>query len=273
MQISVIIPVFNAAQYVTEAVQSALQQPETAEVILIEDGSTDDSLQVIEELKAQYAKVKVIQWADGQNHGPAATRNLGIDHAKYEFIAFLDADDFYLPNRFLKTRQLLQTQPKLQVAYAPVGFFYANEKAKQLHQQYNSGIKVADFQVVNKELFFEKYVLGEQGYIHFNGITLRKKVFQNVEKFDLRLRHAEDTDLILRFALVDLIHSTTDAQPVASTRIHPLRSVYNLPKMYQGRSLFFQKWLYLSTQNHWSKAVRQFLLRRTLEMEFLAKYG
>ncbi|WP_228442012.1 glycosyltransferase family 2 protein [Chryseobacterium nematophagum] len=100
MKISVIIPVYNAEKYVQQAVESALQFEKVYEVILVEDGSPDNVLSVCERLRDQYPRVKLFQHADKKNHGAGASRNLGIANASGDFIAFLDADDYYLSNRF-----------------------------------------------------------------------------------------------------------------------------------------------------------------------------
>ena len=78
MEVSVIIPVYNAAAYVGQAVRSALEQPETREVILIEDGSQDTSLQVCRELEGAFDSVRLLRHPDGKNLGAGASRNLGI---------------------------------------------------------------------------------------------------------------------------------------------------------------------------------------------------
>ncbi len=100
MQVSIIIPVYNAAAYVREAVESALIQPETGEILLIEDNSPDDSLRICQELAAKYDKVKLLRHPNGENRGPGASRNLGMRNARSPILAFLDADDYYLPGRF-----------------------------------------------------------------------------------------------------------------------------------------------------------------------------
>ncbi|MCK4807015.1 MAG: glycosyltransferase family 2 protein [Candidatus Aegiribacteria sp.] len=100
MKISVVIPVYNAGQFVRSAVVSALNQAETAEVIRAEDNSTDDSLRVCRSLEKEYHNVLLIRHPDGEDHGAGATRNLGVRNATIEYLAFLDADDFYLVDRF-----------------------------------------------------------------------------------------------------------------------------------------------------------------------------
>ena len=78
MKISVIIPVYNAEKYVSQAVESALQFNEVYEVVLIEDKSPDNALEVCRELAEKYDRVKLYQHPDKGNHGAGASRNLGI---------------------------------------------------------------------------------------------------------------------------------------------------------------------------------------------------
>src|SRR5687767_10956534 len=106
MKISVIIPVYNAEKYVTQAVESALQFEEVYEVILIEDKSPDNALEVCRQLAEKNDRVKLFQHPDKGNHGAGPTRNLGLENATGDFIAFLDADDYYLPNRFDAEKEL-----------------------------------------------------------------------------------------------------------------------------------------------------------------------
>ena len=98
--VSVIIPVFNVEQFVEKAIISALQQPEVFEVVVVNDGSTDNSLQIITKLQAEYSRVKLCHHPNLVNKGRSASRNLGIKKAICNYIAFLDADDYYLENRF-----------------------------------------------------------------------------------------------------------------------------------------------------------------------------
>src|SRR5690606_5479728 len=95
--VSVIIPVYNAEKFLAEAVVSALVQPETGEVILIEDKSPDNSLALCRELAVHQHKINMIQHPDKDNQGAGASRNLGIANARSPFICLLAADDYMLP--------------------------------------------------------------------------------------------------------------------------------------------------------------------------------
>jgi glycosyltransferase involved in cell wall biosynthesis len=95
LKISIIIPVYNAEKYVRRCVESVLAQTfRDFEVILIDDGSTDKSGQYCDEYLTIDRRVKVFHQANG---GPAKARNLGLDKAHGEFVTFIDADDWVLP--------------------------------------------------------------------------------------------------------------------------------------------------------------------------------
>lgn len=90
--ISVIIPVYNASQYLNECVESIVQQTyNNLEIILVDDGSKDDSSQICDEWKKKDSRIHVIHKKNG---GGAQARNVGIEHANGKLIAFVDSDDF-----------------------------------------------------------------------------------------------------------------------------------------------------------------------------------
>ena len=93
--VSVIIPVYNAEQYLCECLESVVNQTlREIEIICVDDGSTDDSLPVIRKLQKKDSRISVLL----QEHkGAGAARNLGLAHAKGQYLAFLDADDYFDP--------------------------------------------------------------------------------------------------------------------------------------------------------------------------------
>lgn len=92
-RISVIIPVYNAGQYIKRCIESIVHQLDLQrdELIIINDGSTDDSVEVIRALENKYANIRFI---DKENEGIAKTRNLGILEAEGEYVCFIDDDDY-----------------------------------------------------------------------------------------------------------------------------------------------------------------------------------
>ena len=98
--ISIVVPVYNAAPYIENTVQMVLQQTyQDFELILVDDCSTDNSVALLEELLEQRKDVRLRLVKKERNQGAAAARNTGLDMASGRYIAFLDADDVWLPHR------------------------------------------------------------------------------------------------------------------------------------------------------------------------------
>ena len=123
MQVSVITPVYNAEKFLRQAVFSALALEEVGEIILIEDNSPDGALKVCQELEAEHERVKLFRHPNGENRGASASRNLGIKVANCEYISFLDADDFFAPDRFSHTKKIFSEKPGADGVYEAIGIF------------------------------------------------------------------------------------------------------------------------------------------------------
>lgn len=119
--VSVVIPVYRAPAFVRMALESALAQPEMSEVLLVEDGSPDDSLAVCEELRSLHSRVRLLRHPGGANRGAGASRNLGIETATAPYVAFLDADDYFLPGRFARDVALLEQDAGVVGVYRVMG--------------------------------------------------------------------------------------------------------------------------------------------------------
>jgi glycosyltransferase involved in cell wall biosynthesis len=99
------MPVFNREEFIAEAIQSILSQThKNFELIIIDDGSTDDTLRVI----SRFSDKRIILLKNGENKGVSASRNKGIEKAEGNFIAFMDSDDISMPQRFEKQLNILQ---------------------------------------------------------------------------------------------------------------------------------------------------------------------
>jgi glycosyltransferase involved in cell wall biosynthesis len=117
--VSSIIIFFNAEQFFEEAIASVLAQTyQHWELLLADDGSTDGSTAIAQKYAQIYPeKIRYLEHEDHQNRGMSATRNLGIRHAKGEYIAFLDADDVWLPHKLKQQVEIMQSQPEAGMIY------------------------------------------------------------------------------------------------------------------------------------------------------------
>lgn len=112
--VSVIVPSYNMAHLLPRSIESAAQQEHApAEIIVVDDGSSDNTVQVLQELSDKYP---ALRFKSQQNKGNAGAKNTGIEMATGEFLAFLDADDVWLPNRLSSQIELLQQHPSVKWA-------------------------------------------------------------------------------------------------------------------------------------------------------------
>lgn len=227
MNVSVIIPVYNAERYVREAVDSALSQPETSEVILVEDGSLDNSLQICIDVESQNSKVKVLRHQYGQNRGASASRNLGIKKATCDYIAFLDADDFYLSGRFSTLKKIFENNPEVDGVYEAIGARFENETVREEWFRRNPSDITTLKEKIAPENLFPILVNAENkiGHFHLNGLVVRKYVFDKVGFFDEHIKLVEDTHMCIRMsAIVRLIPGRLE-EPVSIRRLHGDNSI------------------------------------------------
>jgi len=223
MKISVIIPVYNAEKFVSQAVESALQFDEVHEIILVEDQSPDNALQVCLQLAEKYDRVKLYQHPDKGNHGAGPSRNLGIEKSTGDFIAFLDADDYYLPNRFDAEKELFQ-KPEIEGVYGALGVHYYSEKAKeQYYSLFEDKLTTVYKRHSPREVFLGQiYMLGSFGLFSIDALTIRKEpLMRKMENMFLtNLRLHQDSEFLYRLSYyLDLYPGILD-KAVAVRGVH-----------------------------------------------------
>ena len=244
--VSVIIPVYNAERYVAEAVESALAQAETGEVLLIEDGSPDNSLAVCERLAAEHERVRLLRHPDGENRGAAEARNLGIENARCPYIAFLDADDYYLPQRFTKALEILEGDTTVDGVYGAVEIRFDTEEMRRWWEERGqASMYTYAAPPAPEDVFATLCGRGPvKGCFHTNGITVRRSLFEQTGLFVPELRMAQDVAMWLKMAAVGrLVAGALDA-PIAVQRLHGENRIYRdaeINKLYdlQARSHVF----------------------------------
>jgi GT2 family glycosyltransferase len=219
MEVSVIIPVFNAALFLESAVKSALREPQVSEVILIEDGSKDRSPALCKELEQKNRKVRFLKHPGGKNRGVSASRNLGIKQAKSEFICFLDADDYFLPGRFQVTEKVFRKNPVADAVYECVGTEFLAENDRVFWGE-RPVLTTMSHPVPPDEFFHKQRPIGTEGYICVGGWTLKRKLHSRVGLFPEALGYGEDTALFLKVALAGNCFPGELKRPVGIRRVH-----------------------------------------------------
>jgi glycosyltransferase involved in cell wall biosynthesis len=183
--VSVIIPVYNSASTVVRSITSVLEQTFThREIIVVDDGSTDNLLEVLSPYD-----VRIVRQS---NSGASAARNHGCSIAKGEFLAFLDADDFWHPD---KLRQQIYAMKK-----GPTARYCVTESCRV----FSSNPNIKDFWPENKGYLQAEVInfprVFESPYFGTPGVVMPKSIFESCGGFNENLITAEDVDLWLRAA-------------------------------------------------------------------------
>jgi glycosyltransferase involved in cell wall biosynthesis len=221
--VSTIIPVYNAGVRVRQAVESAVGLGEVAEVLIVEDGSSDESLDSCRALAAGNTKVRLLRHPRGKNLGAGASRNLGALQARNEFIAFLDADDRYLPNRFDVDVPILRKDPSIDGVYGATGNEYESEEVKRLWvQQKRPEVATLTSAVPPEELIFALFGVHATsgGEFHTDAVTLRRQTFIKSGGFHTGLRLQQDTHLWHRLAASTRLVPGEISEPIAIRTVH-----------------------------------------------------
>jgi glycosyltransferase involved in cell wall biosynthesis len=187
--VSVIIPLFNDAATIGNAVRSALDQREVeVEVVVVDDGSTDESASVVDALDGP------ILYERQANAGPSAARNRGVELATHSVIAFLDADDEMLPGCLHAHLACRRAQPGLAVTLAP--FRLALEDGSS-----EDGLiwdRVPDFEERAGFRYLSRFDNELVRFIASGSIAVDRDAFCAIGGFDTRLRCFEISDLLYR---------------------------------------------------------------------------
>lgn len=229
MNISVIIPVYNAAAYIEKAVTSALFHNEVKEVVVVNDGSTDDSLTIIQKLQKTDDRIKIYHHENNCNKGRSTSRNLALQKATQPFIAFLDADDFYLENRFDTDKKVFAANSNVDGVYNAIGVhFYRDFSAVEETELALTTVKEP---IASNELF--TYLLnGKKGYFSIDGLTIKKEVITKIGYFQEHLVVAEDTDWLLKMTLTSKLVAGNIKEAVAKRGVHD-NNIFNQTEHYK----------------------------------------
>nr|BAP91646.1 glycosyl transferase family 2 [Phormidium sp. KS] len=183
--ISVVIPVYNSEKTLKETIESVLNQTfQDFELIIINDGSTDKSLEIISRIKDE--RLKVFSYP---NAGLSASRNRGIDLAKGEYISFIDADDLWTPDKLESQLKALLENPQAALAYSCTDCI--DESGKFL----GKGSYLSFSGDVRANLLLTNFV--DSG----SNVLIRTEALKKVGKFDESRKSCEDWDMWLRLAI------------------------------------------------------------------------
>ena len=242
--VSVVMPVYNACRYIRPAIESVMAQTlREIEIICVDDGSTDTSLDMIKIFQASDDRIRIITET---NAGPGIARNNGLKRARGEYVAFLDADDFYEPN-MLELLYKAAKEHDLDIAIAKYDVF-DNKKATFREGSENENTKIYAGGVVTSKNEYPDHILEstagaawnklfKKSFIYEKGITFLPEVmiFEDVYFTVSAVAFAE------RIARVDevLVHHRMYKQ---QSRVRTFRKYYpQIPLAFEKTKEFLMK--------------------------------
>ena len=190
-EISIIIPVYNGEKTIKRCVDSILNQTfKDLEIILVDDGSKDSSLDICNSLADENEKIKVFSQS---NCGPSAARNLGIEKSNGKYIMFCDCDDT-VSHEWCKNLYNKIEKNKNSMPYC--GFIVTDKFSQEIRKIENNNSN----KQIEKEKFFSIDEIGLSGFV-FNKIFSKDIIIKNNIKFDENIRFNEDLKFVLEYIL------------------------------------------------------------------------
>lgn len=222
--LSAIIPTYNYAAYLKDAITSVLEQSiYDLELIVIDDGSTDNTIEVVETIKD-----KRLYYYFQEHHGVSAARNMGIQLSSGKYIAFLDADDIWLPQKSDLQIRTLEENPGVGLVYG----------SYELIDSGRNRLATREVGIITSNCL-EKLICGN--YVAGSGSTsmVNREVFRKAGLFDPHLTAGEDWDMWLRIARYYEMRGLKEV--VSCIRLHVRNSTSQARNMDQGYQLVLNK--------------------------------
>jgi glycosyltransferase involved in cell wall biosynthesis len=181
--VSVIIPFLNAERFIQEAIESVFAQTyDSWELLLVDDGSTDASTDIALRYAAQHhGRVRYLEHDDHQNRGASASRNLGGRNARGVYIAFLDADDVWLPRKLERQVAILESQPEAAMVYGPGLWWYSwTGKPEDMERDYVQELGVQPDALIRSPKLLTLFLQNEDAVPSSFAILVRREILERV---------------------------------------------------------------------------------------------
>ncbi|MBI2870415.1 MAG: glycosyltransferase [Candidatus Omnitrophica bacterium] len=224
--VSVVIPAYNAARYVKEAIDSVLAQTyPSIEIVVVNDGSTDNTLDIL----ATYGDR--IQVVTQKNGGPSVARNKGIRFSRGEFIDLMDADDAWLPTKVEKQVEVLKSDPE--IGMVTCSAFYVDGDGKLLSVR-KAG-RYATREEARQAFYVRNWIVGGP-----SAVMIPRTCFEEVGIFNSNIKTMEDWDMWIR--VTDRFRVVSLLEPLVRYRVHEHNLHKNVETMQKGQFWFIKKY-------------------------------
>ena len=185
MKLSIVIPTYNYAQFLTRCLDSVMRQDTPGhEVLIVDDGSTDDTAAVVARLHDRYAPQPIV-YVHQQNAGPSAARNKGVMHASGDYVWFLDADDALVQGAFQRFQEALAQNPD------GVLFFSGYDSINLKNERIAHPASIVDN---DRTANFRRCVMGRIGGLTIGSAAVKTSVCREIQ-FPVGVHNNEDVVL------------------------------------------------------------------------------
>lgn len=245
--VSVIIIFLNAADFIREAIDSVLSQTyKNWELLLVDDGSTDGSTGIALSYAAQQpGRIFYLEHEGHQNLGMSTSRNLGIKIAKGHYIAFLDADDYWLPNRLEAHVRMLDDHPAVGMLFGSTKYWFSwTEKPEDKQRDYVPFLRVRENTLFNPPDLLPLFLEGRTEIPSPCSILLRRDAVEKIGGFEDAFRGMyEDQAFYTKMSLSEKVLAVDDC--LSWYRQHPNSHVSIVAQSDQSLTLHFSflKWV------------------------------
>lgn len=194
-RISVVIPAYNRARFLVKAIESIRAQSHAcAEIVVVDDGSTDDTLAVVQRLGSG------IRYLRQDNAGPSHARNRGVREASGDLVAFLDTDDRWLPGKIEAQLRVLQARPDVALVVTDEAMESADGQITAASNFARHGVDRRFPETLDSVVPDAPRQLLATNFISTSTVLARRDMLVEQGGFDTRLRYGEDLELWLRIA-------------------------------------------------------------------------
>ena len=227
-KVSVVVPAYNISAYIADALKSLEKQTfRDFEALVVDDGSIDNTAEIVQSFCQRDSRFRLLQ---KQNGGLASARNYGIARAKGEYIALLDGDDIYLPDKLANHVTQLERASKIGVVYSASRAIRDDGKPTFMAL---SGKPVKSDPLI---ALLCKNFIG-----HGSNVVFRRSIFDEVGGFDETLRSCEDVDFWLRIAATRNWEFYRVPKVLCCYRVCPSGLSFNVQQMQRSRETVIEK--------------------------------
>ncbi len=222
--LSIIIPIYNASIYLDSCIQSVYKQTfSNWELILIDDGSIDNSLILAKNWAEKDHRIKVLQHLNRANKGVSASRNLGIKHAKGEWLAFLDADDVWLPGKLQKQYEIIEQYESQGLVFVYCPAMVIDEQGnsiseKDLVKSHNPMFGIYGAGVLGFQQHAFTWVINKGFEAPTSSVVCRKDVIQALGGFEEDMHYSEDG--LMWYRIIEKGNMYYTDEPFVQYRVH-----------------------------------------------------